>query len=63
MRIHEISNDLIGLQELKNTALAFLNPQGEEDKMVLNYIKKLNDREEEKAKIFKKMEKYFFGKT
>lgn len=31
--------------------------------MALNYIKKLNIKEEEMGKIFHKMSNYFFGKT
>ncbi|CAD8159942.1 unnamed protein product [Paramecium pentaurelia] len=61
VRIHELSRDELGLIDLKETAK--LTASNELEKMTFHYIVKLNDRIDEKSKIFSKMEQYFFGKT
>ncbi|CAD8067944.1 unnamed protein product [Paramecium primaurelia] len=61
VRLHEMSKDEFGLSDLKEeTKLVASN---EQEKMVFHYIAKLNERNDERSKIFQKMEKYFFGKT
>lgn len=64
-----MSKDEFGLSDLKEeTKLVASN---EQEKMVFHYIAKLNERTDERSKIFqyfynitnRKMEKYFFGKT
>ncbi|CAD8074468.1 unnamed protein product [Paramecium sonneborni] len=61
VRLHEMSKDEFGLNDLKEeTKLVASNDQ---EKMVFHYIAKLNERSDERSKIFSKMEKYFFGKT
>jgi hypothetical protein len=42
LRIHEVSNDLVGLQELKNANFKSSKPETEEEQMVYIYIEKLN---------------------
>ncbi|CAD8067274.1 unnamed protein product [Paramecium sonneborni] len=62
VKLHQFSKDENALQDLIDASPKKIQPKNEPEQMIIHYLKKLNEKIDERGKIFQKMEKYCFSK-
>ncbi|CAD8063378.1 unnamed protein product [Paramecium sonneborni] len=62
VKLHQFSKDENALNDLLDSSPKKIQPKNEPEQMIIHYLKKLNEKIDERGKIFQKMEKYCFGK-
>ncbi|CAD8152427.1 unnamed protein product [Paramecium pentaurelia] len=62
VKLHQFSRDENALKDLLDTSPKKIQPKNEPEQMIIHYLKKLNEKIDERGKLFQKMEKYCFGK-
>ncbi|CAK76035.1 unnamed protein product (macronuclear) [Paramecium tetraurelia] len=62
VKLHQPSRDETALKDLLDASPKKIQPKNEPEQMIIHYLKKLNEKIDERGKLFQKMEKYCFGK-
>ncbi|CAK75422.1 unnamed protein product (macronuclear) [Paramecium tetraurelia] len=62
VKLYHFSKEENALRDLVDTSPKKIQPKNEPEQMIIHYLIKLNEKIDERGKIFQKMEKYCFGK-